>query len=548
MIALDTETTGLNFWRHDIFGASWAEEENDIFLDWDNHTKTLFRLLLSSNDDIVFQNAKFDLHMLKKHNMPIPKKLHDTYIMSFLLNENGSHKLEKLAFKYLGVEDWKKPIKDYIKKHKCSYQDVPKDKMTEYASKDARVTFDLGKVLLPKIKAEGLDNLYDAEIELTKALIEIEDHGVVINTKLLSTMQPKLVSEEEKYLSKIYNEAGTKFDVLSEKQLGEVLFEYLKLPVQSYSPRSKLPKVDDYTLEKLNHPIIPLIQQYRTTQKMRSTYCDNITGFLDGNILHTDLVQLGPVTGRMACHHPNLQNVPREHSIRELFIPREDYFWFFFDYSQQEMRLYAGYANDAIMKNMYEKGLDVYLEMAKIFFNNKSLTKKSKERNFMKILSLAILYGIGITGISRKFNMSYLKAKQIRQHFRDSFPKMNKFLYYIQDKIKADGYIQNPFGRRRRLDSDVAYKGMNSLIQGSGGDIIKTSIVKVHKFLKGAKSHVLLPVHDELIVGVHKSELYIVPEIKEIMEDFSQIPIDLPVEIEYSNTHWGDKKPWDSKI
>jgi len=542
--AVDVETNGLYYWKHTIFGVSECYKNNATFLSWDDNKIKAMRALFAQDDiDFVFHNAKFDLHMLQQYGINPPKNIHDTAIMAHLINENKRAHLQNVAVRYLDVEKWKDIVKDYIKKHKCTYDQVPADVMGNYSALDAKYTWQLAGMLYPMIIQEGLLDLYNQEIELTRCLIDIEARGVLINVDLLTSVRQTLVEEEQEYSDKIYELAGRKFDILSEKQLGEVLFTELRLPEQGISQKSKLLKVNDEALSKIEHPIIGPIKQYRHAQKMRSTYCDNIYEHLDSdNALHCCYHQYGTVTGRMSCREPNLQNVPRGSRIRELFIPRPGYRFVFNDYSQQEMRLYTGYANDTKMLGVFDRGEDIYCYMANIYYKTTGIVKKDPRRDFCKTLSLAILYGIGISGISKKYRVSKEEAARIRNHFHDSFPKMRKFLYYISDKIKTNGYIMNPWGRKRRLNKDNAYKGMNSLIQGSGGDIIKEKTIQIHHKLKETKSGILLLIHDDIGNEVHESEQHLIPIVKEIMEDVPKVTVELPVEVSQSTTNWGDKK------
>ena len=544
MKALDVETNGLFFWEHKIFGIAHCFNKDDYgFSKWDDKKINEIKQLLSSDEEFVFHNAKFDLHMLQQYGINPPKNFHDTQIMAHLLNENYHSNLQDVAKRYLSVDKWKNNVHDYVKKNGCSYDQIPEALMNDYAAKDARYTLQLADMLYPKIIEEGLLDLYNKEIQLTRCLINIEQRGVLINMDLLSKLRYELIEEEKVYSDKIYKEVGRGFDILSEPQLGHVLFDELKLPVQGISRKSGNRKVDEKALKNINHPIIESILQYRFIQKMRSTYCDNIHNHLDkDNVLHCCYNQCGAVTGRMSCSEPNLQNIPKKHRIRELFIPRPGFQFWFFDYSQQEMRLYAGFANDNTMKDVFDRNEDIYAYLANVYYKTSDIKKGDPRRDFCKSLTLGILYGMGINAISNTFKVSYEEARRIRNNFHNAFPKMKRFMMYMSGIIETKGFIKNPFGRKRRLKPDKGYLAINSLIQGTGGDIMKDDIIRVHELAKDKKSRIILSIHDDIGIEAHETELCLIPQVKSIMEDVPKAPIALPIEIEYSTTNWKDKK------
>lgn len=545
--AVDTETTGFNFWQHDIFGMSWrgAKESAEYKLVKDVDHDKLKKLFLS-NRPIVFHNAKFDLHMLMKLGYPIPENLHDTMIMSAIYNENSKHTLENLSHKYLGVEKWKDEIKKYVTANKCSYKDVPLELMTKYALRDADNTYNLAIFLVDKLQQEPkLWELYLKEMKLLKALIQIEQHGVRIDTTLLTSLSDDLQKEIDLYSKELYKIAGYEFNPESD-ELAKVLFVQFKLPVQGYTAIDHKPKTDEYALQKLDHPIIKPLLAYKLARHMKNTYCENIKSYLDtGDILHCSFRQHGATTGRFSCAQPNLQNIPKIHRIRELFVPRKGFKWYFFDYKQMEMRLYAYFADDRKVKEWFIKGIDPYKEMAKIFYKRQEIT--DAERDFIKTFTLAKLYGLGISGTMKKYHKTRQEAVRLNNEFKLSFPLVYKFNQHIMNIVKSKGYIESPFGRRRRLTPKVCYKGMNALIQGSGGDMMKEIMVKNHDAQKSKKSNILVSIHDEVIVEIHDSEEYLIPEIVTIMEDFPQFDVAMPVDIKVTETNWKDARIYDFK-
>jgi DNA polymerase-1 len=542
MISIDTETTGLNFWRHKIFGISQCASRDDF---WFKRNEELdieqLKALFKTDTPIVFHNAKFDLHMLLNEGFQIPSNFHDTQIMSELLNENVSHKLKDICKQYLNVNDWKDGVQEYVKKNNdCSYDKVPNELMRVYAANDGLHTWLITPVLLEKIKEEQLEELYQRELKVTRALIDVERYGFKIDTDYLKVLQPILEKEIQETEAQIFHEVGKTFNIDSD-ELGEVLFGMLKLPILAYTEKEHKPKIDDFILEKLNHPVIPFILRYRTASKMKSTYCNNIQELMDENgVIHCDFRQNGARTGRQSCCKPNLQNIPVTHAVRSLFICRPGFKIYCWDYKQQEIRLYAHFANDTKLKAWFEAGIDPYINMAKVFYNKQTIS--TIERSFIKTLTLAILYGIGAKGIAQKYNKTFLEAQAIKAKFNNAFPLMKKFSCCITDRIKQIGYIRNPYGRKRRLEPSIAYKGMNALIQGTAGDIMKEDLIRVNDLLKGTKSHIINSIHDDIMVEVHNDETNLIPEITKILEDFPQFSIKMLVDVSMFDTNWKEKK------
>ncbi len=544
--AVDTETTGFNFWQHDVFGMSWCSQRNKSeyeLVEKVDHAKMI--KIFKSDRPIVFHNAKFDLHMLRKLGYPIPKNLHDTMIMSAIYNENSKHTLENLSHKYIGVEKWKDEIKKYVKDNNCSYKEVPYKLMTKYAKRDANNTYLLSQFLYEKLQqTPKLWALYLKEMELMKQLIQIENYGVKIDTKLLTSLSIHLQDEIALYEKQIYKEAGQEFNIESD-ELKNILFVKLKLPVQGYTAKDHKPKTDEYALKKLMHPIIEPLLAYKLSSHMKSTYCDNIKSFLDkDDILHCSFRQHGATTGRFSCANPNLQNIPKIHRIRELFVPRVGFKWYFFDYKQMEMRLYAYFADDQKVKDWFIKGVDPYHEMAKIFYRRDDISKEGEERNFIKTFTLAKLFGLGVSGTMTKYHKTKEEAYRLNNEFKVAFPLVYKFNQHIMNIVKSKGYIESPFGRRRRLTSKTCYKGMNALIQGSGGDMMKEIMLTNGLSLVSKKSNIIVSIHDELVVEIHDSEECLVKQIVDVMEDFPQFDVKMPVDIKVTSKNWKEAVPY----
>ena len=550
-IALDTETTGLEWWKCKAFGLSYCKSEDDFGYDLLKKYKKKDLKELLAAQEVIFHNAKFDIHFLRNAGYPIPETIHDTLVMAHLLNENKPKHLADVAKRYTGAASWKDGVQEYVKENNCTYDKVPYKVMKEYAANDALHTFNSFQAMEPLLKGQGLWDLYRTEMDLLKVVNDMERRGVLIDVQALKEAEPVLSSLQAGYEKEIYTLAKGEFNIMSPKQLGKVLFEDLGLEILEISKKSKQPKTDKDTLGRLDHPILDQIINYRIARKLRSTYCENIMELVDkDSILHCNLNQLGARTGRFSCSKPNLQNIPNIDDednkvdpaltvVRRGFICRPDYYNFYFDYKQMELMVYAHFANEESMKEAFAKGEDLHRALARKFYKKNDIS--DVERHTIKMLNFGILYGMGAKGLAARFKKSEREAKEILNGYYTTFPVMKRFRSHLTDKIRSHGYLQNPFGRRRRLTNHESYKGVNALVQGTCADIMKKAMIRIHKLCQSTKSNLLLSIHDEGQVEIHKSELDLVPEIIKVMEDFPQFSVPLKIDVSYTKTNWKDK-------
>jgi DNA polymerase-1 len=547
LIAMDTETTGLDYTKEKIIGLATAlAKKKGVYRKWGDINKEKFKASLAK-DESVWHNYKYDGHMLKRAGFDHPKIHHDTMIAAFLLDGSGKHNLEAAAKKWTGAEPWKYELADWLKANGFGpgeYNKVPWDILSRYAALDVERGMDVHLACAPVLKRDKMEELYRTECELTKALIDMEDYGHTVSIETFKKLS-KVISKEAGALAKsIYKEVGHKFDINKDDELAQALFEDLKLEPNERNKDGK-PKMDKYALDDMHHPVCELIKQWRTANVMLSTYCMPVVDGLraaDG-VMRCSFNQIGTQTGRLSCNDPNLQNVPKGHNIREAFTVRPGYKNFYFDYSNMEMMVYAHFSNDPFLKKVFAEGKDAHGEMAKEFYKKQLI--EDDERKSTKTLNFLVIYGGGIRAITRKFHKTRQEARDILNRYYYTFPNLRKFSTYIMDKVKAEGGITNPFGRRRRLDADDAYKGVNTLVQGTCGDVMKKAMVRIHKELKGAKSRMLLTIHDELVPEIHPSEeKEVVRIIKNAMEDFPQFSVPLKVDIKWTATTWKDKQPY----
>ena len=551
---LDIETEGLDPQKCKIIGlGNCTEKLKADYRKWkDIDKEKLAKGLLK--DETIYHNAKFEGKFFKKNKLPMFEKPHDTMIMANLLNENSRHSLEACCEHYCSIAPWKAELGGWLKTNGFGpgeYDKVPWEILSKYAKNDVLNSMHLYQKLAPMVKSGGFQNLYETEMELVKVLVDIEDHGVLVDPKVFKKMGPPLRKNIKALEKEIYRIVGHEFNINSDKEVPKVLFEELGLPVL-YRKKSKVygklgnPDTGKDALGCIDHPIIKPLLEYRNNVYVNSVYCEGIPEKIDkNNILRCNFDQMGASTGRFSCSEPNLQDVPKKSDVRKAFICRPGYVNVFFDYSQMEMCVYANFSKDPFMTKTLMAGGDLHTDMARIYWGKQDVS--AVERDLVKTLNFAILYGIGIPGISKKFHKTAVEAQEIRNRYREAFPVMRPFNQSINDKVCADGFIQNPFGRRRRLEPDGAYRGVNALVQGSCSDVMKIAMLRIHKLLATTKAHALITIHDELCIELPRKELELIPEISKRMTDFPQFEIPLKVDIKYTTTNWAKKQKWEAK-
>ena len=552
VIACDTETTGFNFWEHHIVGFSFSSPTKNYYLPADAHPiKDMYNfvsLIYGAHNEKVFHNAKFDLSFIKKLGIPINGFVHDTMVMAHILNENRkSKKLKDLGAEYVDpkAKDSENELKAYFKAHECKhYGEIPVDVIGPYACKDTELTLGLYNKFWPEINS-NFAPLYMVEMLLLKHLINMEMKGVKIDVKYLTDLKENYTQKLTEVGAQIYKIAGKTFNINSIDELSEVLFTQLNLPASDLSPKTGKPTVDKYTLEKLEgkHDIIAPLLEYRGLAKLTSTY---IKGILDKVVeeewIHADFQQVGTVTGRLSCWSPNLQNIPRGDEIRRAFLNPEPgkTRLLFFDYSQIEYRMAAHYSKDEMMMEGFHTDMDFHTYTAMMMFKLDYDKVTKAHRQQAKSLNFGILYGMGINTLSQKLKCTKDEAQRLLREYHDTFPRLREFIFKAKSVIKDRGYIRNFLGRRRRLSAQECYKGVNSLCQGSGADILKTAVGNVGEYLLDKAAYMIMNVHDELIL-VDYYEEGIIENVKRIMEDFHFV-VPIKVEVEESITNWGEKK------
>lgn len=560
-ISFDTETTNIDANVAELVGLSFCiEPGNGWYVPIPanaNEAKAIlakFQPLFSDETKLwIGHNLKYDLLMLKWYGISLKGKFFDTLLAHYLIEPDGKRNMDWLSAKYLGYEPIH--IEELIgKKGKTqgTMRDVSFEKIKEYAVEDADVTLQFKNVFVPLLKKYDVQKVFDeVENPLAPVLLDMEYEGVRIDVDFLNEYSRVLEIEAKVHEEKVYEAAGVRFNLGSPKQLGEVLFEKLKL-----DPKAKKTKTGQYAtgeevLKKMahEHPVADDILAYREYSKLKSTYVDSLPLLINPKTgrVHTTYGQAVAVTGRLASNNPNLQNIPirtdRGREIRKAFIPRdENHILISADYSQIELRIVAAISGDPNMSAAFKENKDIHTATASKVYNvdEEAVTKEMRYK--AKSVNFGIVYGQGAFGLAENLGISRTEAKTIIDNYKKEFAGITKYMDDMINFAREHGYVQTVMGRKRWLrdinSANFTVRGfaernaINSPIQGTAADMIKLAMVKIHHaFIKhGFKSRMILQVHDELVFDVLREEAVIVkPVILECMESAMVLPNNIPI-------------------
>ncbi len=563
-VCFDTETTGIDALNAEIVGMSFSYEKGKAFYVPFPENQEETQILIDKfkpffeNEKIekIGQNIKYDLKILSHYGIQIKGKLFDTMIAHYLINPDMRHNMDVLSETYLKYSP--KSIEDLIGKkgkNQKSMRDVSLEEIKEYAAEDADVTFQLKQNFSPILDKVETKKLFDEiEIPLIPVLAAMELEGINLDVPFLAAMSVEMDAESKALEQKIYETAGEKFNLASPKQLGDILFDKLKIG----GAKQKKTKTGQYAtgeeilsyLEKDN-PIVKDILEWRQMVKLQSTYIDALPNQVDKKThrVHTDYMQTVAATGRLSSNNPNLQNIPirteRGRLIRKAFIARdENYTLVSADYSQIELRIIAALSGEENMMKAFQNHEDIHKSTAAKVFNIPLEEVTKEQRSNAKTVNFGIIYGVSAFGLSNQTNLSRKESAELIDAYYATYPKLKSYMNNQVDFARENGYVQTVLGRRRYLKdinsanmmvkSGAERNAVNAPIQGSAADIIKIAMINIHKKLttENWKSKMLLQVHDELVFDVHNSELEkIQPLIKYEMENAFKLDVPLVVEI-----------------
>ncbi|RMF58275.1 MAG: DNA polymerase I [Calditrichaeota bacterium] len=566
----DTETTGLNTFSSDIIGIAvcWKPEEA-YYIPISGIGKTLDETLVKETLKPIFenpavrkggQNIKFDGLMLHQHGIGLKGIDFDTMIASYLINPEGrQNNLTALAEKYLQYRMI--PIEQLIgkkgKKQK-SMEDVPVEMVYPYACEDADITYRLIEILQKKLKEVEMEDLFHrVEMPLVEVLLKMEINGVSLDVEFLNKMSKELEQEAHQLEQEIHQLSGVEFNINSPQQLGQVLFEKLKIHEELGIRRPKKTPTGQYAtsegvLVKYSaHPVVDKILEYRKLMKLKSTYVDALPRLISPRTgrVHTSFNQTITATGRLSSSDPNLQNIPirdeRGRTIRRAFIPAnaED-FILSADYSQVELRMMAHLSGDPALKEAFERGEDIHTTTAAAIFNIDPGEVTPEHRRKAKEVNFGIIYGISSYGLASRLNITPDEAQQIITNYFVRFPEVNQYIIRIIAFAQRNGYVTTILNRRRYVPEinsrNTAVRqnaeriAINTTIQGSAADLIKLAMINIHQRMEKQKlqSKMILQVHDELVFEVAASEVKVMEElVREEMENAIQLNVPLKVDI-----------------
>ena len=568
-ICFDTETTDLDAMRAELVGLSFAYLEGEAYYipvgPDPKLTQEVLELLrpVFENEAIlkIGQNIKYDLLVLKNYGIEIKGILYDTLLAHYLIEPEGKHGMDWLAQQYLQY----KPVSitELIGKKgkgQGNMRDVDEDEATAYAAEDADITLRLKGKLDPILQSNGLKKLLEeVENPLIPVLTDMEFEGVRIDTGSLAELSVTLEQESKEIEKRVYELAGVRFNLASPKQLGEVLFEKLKL-----DPKAKKTKTGQYAtgeeiLSKMadEHEIAEAILEYRQMVKLKSTYVDALPTMINPKTgrIHTTYNQFVAATGRLSSINPNLQNIPirtaRGREIRKAFVPRdENYVLLSADYSQIELRLMAAFSQDESMLEAFRTGRDIHATTAAKIFKVPLDEVTSDMRRKAKTANFGIIYGISAFGLAQRLSIPRGEAKEIIDAYFMEFPAVKQYMDGAIEKARTQEFVETILGRRRYL-RDINSRNMtmrgfaernaiNAPLQGSAADLIKVAMIHVQAWMKAKnlKSKLILQVHDELVFDAHKDEVDLLKkEIPGLMAN--AIPLPVPIEVEVGvGTDW----------
>ena len=554
----DTETTSINAVSADLLGVSFSVKEHEAFYlpvagDTEFVKQKLLPLTKFFNDETklkIGQNIKYDIIVLSNYDIEVKANLFDTMIAHYLIEPDLRHNLNYLSENYLDYTPVK--IEELIGK-KGNMKNVPVEVVSDYACEDADLTYQLKQKFAPQLKENELYKLFEEiEMPLIKVLASMEIAGVSLDAESVKDYSKKLKQELISTQEKIYELAGKEFNIASPKQLGEVLFDDLKVIDKPKMTKTKQYKTGEEILVKLKdkHPIINEILEYRSLAKLISTYVEPLPLLINSktNRIHTSYNQAVAATGRLSSTNPNLQNIPireeRGREIRKFFVSKEDFVFVSADYSQVELRIMAHLSEDENMISAFKNNEDIHLSTAAKIAKKPISEVTSKERSHAKSANFGIIYGISAFGLAENLSVSRKDAKQLIDNYFETYPKVKQYMDNSITMAREKGYAETIFERKRILKdinsqnhmirSLAERNAINAPIQGSSADIIKIAMINIYNKMQknNMKSKMIMQVHDELNFDVAKDELEKMKEIiKYEMENAVKLKVSLTVDI-----------------
>ena len=574
LFALDTETDNLDYMAANLVGISFALENTEaaylpLQLDYLGAPKTLEKttaltllkpVLENPAIQKVGQNFKYDLTIFARNGIDVQGVAFDTMLESYVLNSTGRHNMDDLAKRYLGHQTITFEEIAGKGKNQLTFNQIPLEKAAEYAAEDADVTMKLQQVLWEKLSKEpSLEKLFkEMELPLLGVLSRMERRGVLIDSDALFLQSNEIANRLSELEEQAYVLAGQPFNLASTKQLQEILFDKLGLPVIQKTPKGA-PSTNEEVLEELafSHELPKVLVEHRGLSKLKSTYTDKLPQMVNPQTgrVHTSYHQAVTATGRLSSSDPNLQNIPIRNEegrrIRQAFIAREGFTVVAADYSQIELRIMAHLSQDQGLINAFTQGKDIHRSTAAEIFGVSLDEVTSEQRRNAKAINFGLIYGMSAFGLSRQLGIGRADAQSYMDLYFKRYPGVQTFMHDIREKAKAQGYVETLFGRRLYLPDINSSNGMrrkaaervaiNAPMQGTAADIIKRAMIQLDQKLQNDPDiAMIMQVHDELVFEVRSEKVAFYSKlIKTHMESAADLVVPLIVDVG-KGTNWDE--------
>lgn len=566
ILSLDTETTSTNAIEAELVGLSFSVKEHEAFYvpvpserEEAERIVAIFKPAYESERILkVGQNIKYDIEVLSHYGVEVRGRMFDTMIAHYLLQPELRHNMDYMAEVYLNYKTIH--IEELIGpkgKQQANMRDLPPGEIYEYAAEDADITLRLKNVLEPKLKEVNAERLFwDIEMPLVNVLADMELTGVRLDTEALRETSQGLGKRLEELEQRIYQQAGHSFNIASPKQVGDVLFDEMKLVEKPRKTKKGQFVTSEEVLQQLRGkaPIVADILDYRGLRKLLSTYIEALPKLVNPRTghIHTSFNQTITATGRLSSSDPNLQNIPVRDDdgkeIRRCFIPEEGCLFFSADYSQIELRIMAHLSGDENMIASFNGGHDIHAATAARIWHKRIEEVTADERKKAKQANFGIIYGITTFGLAQRMNISNNEAKSLIDGYFATFPKVHEFMEKAKESAREKGYAETLYHRRRYLpdinSQNATVRGfaernaINAPIQGSEADIIKVAMIRIHDRFRreGIRSKMILQVHDELNFSVYPEEKELVERVViEEMQGACQLSVPLTADAGWGN-------------
>ena len=574
LFALDTETDNLDYMAANLVGISFALENGEaaylpLQLDYLGAPKTLEKttalallkpILENPAIQKVGQNFKYDLTIFARNGIDVQGVAFDTMLESYVLNSTGRHNMDDLAKRYLGHQTISFEEIAGKGKNQLTFNQIQLEQATEYAAEDADVTMKLQQVLWEKLSKEPtLEKLFkEMELPLLGVLSRMERRGVLIDSDALFLQSNEIANRLSELEEQAYVLAGQPFNLASTKQLQEILFDKLGLPIIQKTPKGA-PSTNEEVLEELafSHELPKVLVEHRGLSKLKSTYTDKLPQMVNPQTgrVHTSYHQAVTATGRLSSSDPNLQNIPIRNEegrrIRQAFVAREGFTVVAADYSQIELRIMAHLSQDQGLINAFTQGKDIHRSTAAEIFGVALDEVTSEQRRNAKAINFGLIYGMSAFGLSRQLGIGRADAQSYMDLYFKRYPGVQTFMHDIREKAKAQGYVETLFGRRLYLPDINSSNGMrrkaaervaiNAPMQGTAADIIKRAMIQLDQKLQNDPDiAMIMQVHDELVFEVRSEKVAFYSElIKTQMEGAADLVVPLIVEVG-QGTNWDE--------